>query len=75
VTLKGGAILKPKVQVQAKGANLLLPTPMSETRFFAQDPALLVQLYASNPANCWSSYFEAANTKRNDGQRFKATTP
>ena len=73
--LKAGAAGKPKVQVQGAGASLPLPTPISGTAFFDQDPAVIVQLYSSNPMNCWSSTFDASSTKKNPGTLFKATAP
>jgi hypothetical protein len=48
---------------------------VSGTQFFDQDTAVIVQLYSSSPANCWSSSFDTSSTKKNDGQEFKATTP
>src|SRR5262249_180931 len=73
VLLRGGVAGAPKVQMQAKGASLPLPAPVSGTRFFDQDTAVIVQLYSSVPANClWSSFTTA---KKNDGQQFKATNP
>ena len=47
--LKGGAAGKPQVQVQAKGASLPMPAPVSGTEFFDQDPAVIVQLHSSRP--------------------------
>jgi hypothetical protein len=75
VLVKGGVAGKPRVQVQAKGTTLPLPTPISGTQFFDEDPAVIVQLYSSTPPNCWSSSFTAASTKKNDGVQFKATNP
>ena len=75
VQLKGGAAGKPQVQVQGKGATLPLPAPTSGIEFFDQDPAVIVQLHSSSPANCWSSTFGGQSTKKNDGGQFKATTP
>ncbi len=73
--LKSGAAGKSKVQLRGGGAFLPLPTPMSETEFFDQDAAVIVQLSASSPANCWSSTFDGSSTKRNDSAQFKAVTP
>ncbi len=75
VQLKGGAPGKPQVQVQGKGTSLPLPAPISGTEFFDQDPAVIVQLYSSSPADCWSSTFDSLSTKKNDGLQFRATTP
>ena len=73
--LKGGDAGKPQAQVQAKGASLPMPAPISVAEFFDQDPAVIVQLHSSSPANCWSSTFDDQSTKKNDGVQFKATTP
>jgi Tol biopolymer transport system component len=73
--LKGGAPGKPQVRVQAKGTSLPMPAPISGTEFFDQDPAVIVQLYSSSPAKCWSSTFDMLSTKKNDGVQFKAVTP
>ena len=75
VQLKGGGAGKPQVQVQGKGVTLPLPAPISGGEFFDQDPAVIVQLHSSSPANCWSSMFDGSSTKKNDGGQFKAVTP
>lgn len=75
LSLKGGTAGKPKVKVKAGGTALPLPPPVSDTRFFDQDTAVVIQLYSSNPMNCWSSAFDALSTKKNDGLQFKAVTP
>ena len=73
LSLKSGATGKSKVQVKGAGMSLPLPAPISGTEFFDQDTAVIVQLYSSSPANCWSSTFTAA--KKNDGTQFKTTAP
>jgi len=75
LSLKAGAAGKPKVQVIGGGTSLPLPTPISGTAFFDQDPAVIVQLYSSSPINCWSSTFDASSTRANNEMRFKAVTP
>jgi len=75
LSLKGGNAGKPKVQIAGAGPGLALPPPFSASEFFDQNPAVVVQLFSSNPANCWSSTFDTSSTKKNDGQQFKATTP
>ena len=73
--VKAGAAGKPQIQMRAKGSSLPMPAPVSGTNFFDQDPAVIVQLHSSNPANCWSSTFDDQSTKKNDGVQFKAVTP
>ena len=73
LSLKSGGAGKSKLQMKGAGVLLPLPAPISGTKFFDQDAALIVQLYSSSPANCWSSAFTAA--KKNDGTQFKATAP
>jgi hypothetical protein len=75
LSLKGGAVGKPKVQVKGGGTSLPLPAPISGTEFFDQDTQVVVQLHSSSPMNCWSSTFDGSSTKRNDGVQFKAVTP
>jgi hypothetical protein len=72
--LKGGTAGKPLVKFKG-GAGGTLPNPISLTQFFAEDPAVIVQLYSSSSANCWSSTFDASSTKANSGTVFKAKTP
>jgi hypothetical protein len=63
------------VQVKGKGVSLPIPRPKSATAFFAQDPAVIVQLYNSSSSVCWSSTFNTSTTKANSGSAFKAVTP
>ena len=51
------------------------PTALGSTEFFDQDPAVIVQLHSSNPVSCWSTTFDAASTKDNSSQQFKARVP
>jgi hypothetical protein len=73
--LKGGPAGHPQVQVWGRGVNLPMPVPITGTQFFAQDTAVIVQLYRNDAASCWSSTFDASSTKKNDGAQFRAMTP
>jgi hypothetical protein len=75
LSLEGGAAAEPKIIMKGGGTFLPVPIPISGTAFFAQDPAVIVQLYSSSPMNCWSSTFDASSTKANSGTQFKAVTP
>lgn len=75
VTHKGGVADRPKVRVIGKGLGLPVPAPVSGSRFFAQDTAVIVQLHSSTSANCWASTFDPSSTKKNDGEQFRAVTP
>jgi len=75
VLLKGSAAGKPRVRVGGKGDLLLLPAPVSATKFFNQDPAVILQLSRTDATTCWSTTFGAAGTKTNSGNRFKARVP
>jgi hypothetical protein len=71
VQLKTGDAGKPSVSLQAKGANLTLPTPISGTEYFSQDTDVTVQL-VSEAGICWSANFAVTGTTKNDGVQFKA---
>jgi len=71
VRLKTGIDTKSKITFKAQGANIPMPTPFDEFLYFRQDPDVTVQLVNSE-GNCWTSEFTAANTSKNDGDRFKA---
>ncbi len=75
VVLKGGEAGKPVVQVQAKGSSVPLPAAISTSAYFSQDTSVVVQLHRSDDATCWSSTFAVPNTKKNDGEQFRATAP
>jgi hypothetical protein len=75
VTLKGGAAGKPLIKVTGQGSNLVLPAPVSGTKFFNQDTAVIVQVSRTDTATCWSSTFSATGTKTNNGTQFKAVSP
>jgi hypothetical protein len=72
VALRGGVAGTPRVHVVGKGSNLSLPVPVTTTRFFDQEPAVIVQLYRNDTGSCWSSTFAASSTRRNDPEQFKA---
>jgi hypothetical protein len=71
--LKTGAAGKTKVNVLAKGTNVLLPAPLSTEEFFDVDTALTVQLVNDETPFCWTSGFTAAKT--NTAERFQASAP
>jgi hypothetical protein len=71
VSLMGGPVGRPKVQIGGKGLHLSLPAP-SGLQYFDVDPALIIQLHSSDPPACWSSTFDAAAVDSNDGTEFKA---
>lgn len=71
VQLKPKAAGKSSVALQAKGANLTLPLPISVTEYFDQDTNVTVQLQ-SGAGICWSADFTSAGTTKNDGVQFKA---
>ena len=73
IKLKTGVGGKTKAQVQAKGANLPLPTAFSTTEFFDQDTKVRVQLLNSANQTCWQSDFTTA--KKNTDTLFKAKAP
>ncbi|HEY2774685.1 MAG TPA: hypothetical protein VGK20_11625 [Candidatus Binatia bacterium] len=74
VLLKASDKNTSKAMVTAKGALAPVPTPVSGTRYFAEDPGVIVQLLSSGgPAadQCWSSAWIDVVTSRNDGNQFK----
>jgi hypothetical protein len=72
VQLKTGVAGKPKAQVKAAGTNLPLPAPVDMTSFFDQSSTVTVQL-VKDGGPCWTSQFDAGDTKLNTPARFKAT--
>ncbi len=64
VQLIAGGEGEASIRLEARGANLTLPS-------LPVDPALTVQLHASNGV-CWESVHEAADVSRNDATRFVA---
>lgn len=77
IKLKPGDSSRSSVQLKARGASLPLPAPASETRFFDQDPGVIVELHkqsGSGPSTCWTSgEFGDSDTSSNDPAGFKAT--
>lgn len=59
ILLRTGVTGKTKLLLTAKGANLPLPPPISASSFFAQNPAVSVQL-TNGQGTCWLvHYFDA----------------
>jgi len=75
VMLKGGIAGKPRIRISGGGAHLLQPAPFSGSALFAQDPSVIVQLFRSDDAACWSSTFSVSATKRNSATELKAIAP
>ena len=74
VQLKAGAAGKTKVQVKAKGANLIVPDPVAADQYFNQDTAVTVQVIADGGVDtCFTAEF--LTNKKNDGGQFKAVAP
>jgi uncharacterized delta-60 repeat protein len=72
--LKTGDATKTKAQVKAAGLSLPMPTPISGSEHFDQDPSVIVQLISSE-GMCLTSEFGASSTLANDGEQFKAKAP
>ena len=72
--LKTGAAGKARAQVKGGRASLPLPTPITSTRYFDQNPSVIAQLINFERL-CLTSEFTAASTGTNDGVQFKAKTP
>lgn len=70
--MKTGPAGKTKVKFSAAGANLVLPGPAGTT-YFDQEPNLIVQL-VNSVGTCWTSEFEAGDTKKSEADKFKAQT-
>jgi len=60
-----------KIALKAGGANLPTPPAVDESRLFAQDPEVVVQL-GNTEGMCWSARFVAGRTSHNSPLRFKA---
>lgn len=65
VQLGAGGAGEASIRLEARGANLTLPS-------LPVDPTVTVQLHASNGV-CWESVHEAADVSRNDATRFVAS--
>lgn len=72
LTLKGGEVGRPSVQLAGKGANLALPEPHSASDYFQQDGQVIVQLQSTSSSSCWQALFAVTDTKKNEGNEFKA---
>jgi len=72
VKLLPGAANRSKVMIKAKGANIPMPIPTSDTRYFNQNSEVVVQLVNTSGV-CWTSSFTAASTKKNTSTLFSAT--
>jgi hypothetical protein len=66
VLLKEGLNGRAKLLVKAKGDRLALPPPVSATQFFAQDPAVTVQLVNSLGV-CWQATYSAPAPRNQPG--------
>ncbi len=72
VRVRPGAAGKSRAQVLlAKSTSLLLPGPSSAQQYFEQDSRVIVQL-VNSAGSCWTSEYEAADTRKNNGGEFKA---
>ncbi|MDX2168779.1 MAG: hypothetical protein SF182_17030 [Deltaproteobacteria bacterium] len=67
--LKEGIDGKAKFLLKGRGAGLALPAPISGEDYFAQDPAVTVQL-TNTAGACWSATFSILS-QRNDAIGFK----
>jgi hypothetical protein len=69
VLLKGSSAGNAKLQIKAKGDELLLPPPVGTGEFFSQDPALTAQL-VNSAGFCWEATYSAP-AQRNQSGIFK----
>lgn len=60
-----------RIRLQA-GAGVIQPAPASTTRYFVQEPSVVVQL-VNDAGACWGTAFASATT--NSGRAFRAKTP
>jgi hypothetical protein len=61
---------RSKVQVRARGVNLVLPPPFSDIAYMDVDPKVIVQLRTSTNA-CWQSSFNQSQSFRNSATKFR----
>jgi hypothetical protein len=73
VRLKTGPDGSPLVVVEARGANVSMPTPTSDSTFFDQDDHVTVQLFNTATNTCWTSEF--TTSEHNDAGGFQALVP
>jgi hypothetical protein len=72
IDLRTGIGGKTRLKLKAGGAGLPMATPFSGSKYFDQDPSVVVQLLSSE-GSCWSSEFPASGTTRNTASTFSAT--
>ena len=72
VQIKPGVVGQSKVKLSGAGGFLPLPLAFSATKFFDQDPSVVVQLLTSDN-QCWTSTFVASGTLSNRISAFKAS--
>jgi len=70
--LRAGLAGRSKAQVKARGAAMPTAEPIDSSRYFAQDPAVVVQL-VNTIGTCWTSELTAA--KKNTPENFTAKHP
>jgi hypothetical protein len=63
-----------RLTLDAKGAAVPMPMPWHPLRFFAEEPAVTVQLVRPD-GGCWESTFTPAANHANSGTRFDARLP
>jgi hypothetical protein len=76
LSLKTGVAGKSKAQLKAGGSSLPLPAPFDMASYFDQSSTVTVQLVKEGGPGadlCWTSEFDAADTKTNAPDKFKAT--
>jgi hypothetical protein len=76
VAVSAGSAGKTKAQMKGAGSSLPLPPPVDTMKFFDQISTVTVQLVKEGGAGadvCWTSEFDAADTKLNTPAGFKAT--
>jgi hypothetical protein len=76
VSLKTGDATKTKAQLKGAGASLVLPDAYDLANYFDQDTTVTVQLVKNGGPGaslCYTSEFDAADTKTNSAAVFKAT--
>jgi hypothetical protein len=76
MSLSAGVAGKTKAQVKGAGSSLPLPVPVDTVEYFEQGTTVTVQLVKEGGAGadlCWTSEFDAADTKLNTPAGFKAT--
>jgi hypothetical protein len=72
ILVKGSVGNTARLLVKGKGDDLALPSPAGMEQFFAQDPAVTVQL-ANGAGSCWQVTY-GAPAQSNQAGRFKDTS-